>query len=179
MTTTQVCSVALIDIIEFPAFSLVRIFLGVAFQVVLLFFLNLHNLIKLELVFAFFAIDIVEIDLIRAYWPLLYRLEISVRLCINLIDQIKFLLHKVVPTFSRTVRRTHYVFIRLFVLGWLVNLDTLLNHFSRQNFIAKLLSKLVKLFLVAMLQVEHVVESCVQNLRPADNFLPIHHAAPC
>ena len=59
MTTTQVCSVALIDIIEFPAFSLVRIFLGVAFQVVLLFFLNLHNLIKLELVFAFFAIDIV------------------------------------------------------------------------------------------------------------------------
>ena len=84
MTTAQVCPIALIAIIiqEFTAFSHVRISFEVAFQVgriILFFFLNLHNLIKLELIFAF----LIEIDLSRIKWLsvpssclLLYPLEI-------------------------------------------------------------------------------------------------------
>ena len=165
MAAAQICPIALIAIIiqKFTAFSHVRIFFEVAFQVcwvILSFFLDFHNLIKLELIFAF----LIEIDLTRIKWLsvpssclLLYCLEISVRLCIDSIDQIEFHLHKVVPAFSRTVHRTEflilYALFRLLVLWWLINLDTLLDHFCRQDFIAKFLSKLVKLLFVAMLQV--------------------------
>ena len=165
MAAAQVCPVALIAIIiqEFTAFSHVRIFFEVTFQVgrvILSFFLNLHNLIELELIFAF----LIEVDLTRIKWLsapgsclLLDRLEISVRLCINSIDQIEFHLHKVVPASPRTVHRTEflilYALLRLLVLWWLINLDILLDHFCRQDFITKLLSKLIKLLFVTMLQV--------------------------
>ena len=165
MAAAQVCPVALIAIIiqKFTAFSHVRIFFEMAFQVgrvILSFFLNLHNLIKLELIFAF----LIEVDLTRIKWLsvpvsclLLDRLEIFVRLRIDSIDQIEFHLHKIVPAFRRTVHLIEslilYALLRLLVLWWLINLDALLDHFCRQDFIAKLLSKLIKFLFVAMLQV--------------------------